>query len=681
MFHWFSTLTNTRGDALPGWQVECVQVADGQTVVSIFADENGTPIATVSGIADRTVADSEGNYFFFVPSGTYSLRIYNSAGVFQRVQRFVPMYGVDSAGNADSLASNDPGLGASLVGQEGSGTVQDGLDARPTSAALAATGGSDLVGFDRTGTGAVPLSVRDELRALFIRPEQFSTLALADAAAVAVNRPLLLTDGYVISANQTLNADLYFNGGTFNVASGQTLTLRGEIVNKDILEQLFTGNGSVVGLRYARPEWFGAARDGVTDDQPALNGAHFCVQSSALSKGGRPTIELAAGTYGLASTWRVSPTLSCPLKIMGSSWAVGGTRLEVLSSFSASNGDMAFHIEGQTDPIQAIASYEIGGFAIIPLDTTGGGACDCAYQIGSVGKSLLGVQKNVIHDIHVSDGFPVETRLVNVRLINFDRCSWWSRTLAGSVGIDFLADATGPLFCGDINFNECQWVGGQDGSINNTNLRCSPSVAGYEVKGIRFNHSIFYKSDKSVDLSPSAGAIVGDWWFNPGCQFDGFQNNCIYARPVGTGTVFDNININGVYFRGIKAGFNAVDFECDTNARMDAINIRNNWFANIALGSRAIYVNRGSNIHIDFNSLTECDGPTTAMILTANLRSFTIIGNTLRQVSAITVDYLVSLGSGSDYGAVVHNSGNGSTVRGPVQNLSAGTNLTLTPNW
>jgi hypothetical protein len=95
MFHYFDTITNTRGDSLAGWQVECVLLSDGSTVVDIFADESGTPISSVSGVANRAVTDENGNYDFYVPSGTYSLRIYNSSGVFQRLQRYLPMYGTD----------------------------------------------------------------------------------------------------------------------------------------------------------------------------------------------------------------------------------------------------------------------------------------------------------------------------------------------------------------------------------------------------------------------------------------------------------------------------------------------------------------------------------------------------------------------------------------------------------
>lgn len=92
MFHWFGVVQNTRGDALAGWQVGLVNVST-QDVVPIFSDENSTPILSVSGVANRAVADENGNYDFFVPNGTYTLQFFNTPGVFQRNQRFVAMFG------------------------------------------------------------------------------------------------------------------------------------------------------------------------------------------------------------------------------------------------------------------------------------------------------------------------------------------------------------------------------------------------------------------------------------------------------------------------------------------------------------------------------------------------------------------------------------------------------------
>jgi len=123
MFHQFGTITNTKGDSLPGWQVECVQLSDGSTVVPIYADESSTPIVSVSGVANRAVADADGNYDFFVLDGTYSLRFYNAAGVYQKMQRYVPMTGID--GLTTDLASND---GAAMIGTATGVTVQEALN-------------------------------------------------------------------------------------------------------------------------------------------------------------------------------------------------------------------------------------------------------------------------------------------------------------------------------------------------------------------------------------------------------------------------------------------------------------------------------------------------------------------------------------------------------------------------
>ena len=93
MFRYLNRVETDAGDALVGWQIEVVALDDGSTVIDIFADENSTPISTVSGVANRAVSDSAGNYDLYVASGNYSLKFYNSEGVFQKSLRYLNMYG------------------------------------------------------------------------------------------------------------------------------------------------------------------------------------------------------------------------------------------------------------------------------------------------------------------------------------------------------------------------------------------------------------------------------------------------------------------------------------------------------------------------------------------------------------------------------------------------------------
>ena len=102
MYCYRATVQTDKGDALVGWQVECVQNDNLTTPVTIYADESSTPIASVSGVANRAVSDSAGNFYFFVADGLYGLRYYDSEGVYQKTDRYISMYGAlsDSAGSS-----------------------------------------------------------------------------------------------------------------------------------------------------------------------------------------------------------------------------------------------------------------------------------------------------------------------------------------------------------------------------------------------------------------------------------------------------------------------------------------------------------------------------------------------------------------------------------------------------
>lgn len=157
MFHWFDTVTNTRGDALPNWQVECVEYEDGATVVPIFADENSTPIVSVSGVANRAVADSDGNYDFFVPSGTYSLRFYNAQGVFQRTLRYITMFGADVVVGAPGRTIS--GTTGALTTADRNGVIKFTSNSAVTFTvegdSIAALNVNDFTEFHQLGTGSV----------------------------------------------------------------------------------------------------------------------------------------------------------------------------------------------------------------------------------------------------------------------------------------------------------------------------------------------------------------------------------------------------------------------------------------------------------------------------------------------------------------------------------------------
>lgn len=75
MFHYFQSITNTSGDSLIGYFARVVDRST-QAGITLAADDNGTPIITVSGYADLAKTDEYGNLSFYVAPGTYHLDIY-----------------------------------------------------------------------------------------------------------------------------------------------------------------------------------------------------------------------------------------------------------------------------------------------------------------------------------------------------------------------------------------------------------------------------------------------------------------------------------------------------------------------------------------------------------------------------------------------------------------------------
>lgn len=128
MFCYQDTCFNTKGDALSGYYVECL--SDG-VVQSIFADIDGsTPIISSSGVANRAKTDARGNFFFYVEGGTYTLKYYDSNGVYQFsspefsvseqvVSTAETSAGVDDAGKVPILDATDGRIDRTLLAPDG----------------------------------------------------------------------------------------------------------------------------------------------------------------------------------------------------------------------------------------------------------------------------------------------------------------------------------------------------------------------------------------------------------------------------------------------------------------------------------------------------------------------------------------------------------------------------------
>lgn len=217
MFKYYNAVTNRSGDALPGYFVRLFDASG--TAVDIFADANGTPISTDSGKDNAAKSDDNGMLRFYVENGTYDIRYYDSDDNYKDVEVGIPMF--EASGIYDDFASTTAGKGASLVALEGGSDVQTGLNARPTSATLAASGGAALVGFIQSGTGAAARTAAAKMLESPASPEDFSgDDSAALLAAATASREVRLARGatYTLTDLVDLSAlngrRIYLNGAT-----------------------------------------------------------------------------------------------------------------------------------------------------------------------------------------------------------------------------------------------------------------------------------------------------------------------------------------------------------------------------------------------------------------------------------------------------------------------------------
>jgi hypothetical protein len=340
MFHWFGVVQSTRGDALPNWQVGLVEI-DTQNIVPIYADENSTPIQSVSGIANRALADDNGNYDFYVPSGTYTLRFFDSSGVFQREIRFVAMYGTDfTTGLIDDLASTEPGKGAGLIGflQSGTGavarTVQDKL--RETVSVfdfLTASEIQDVV----TKTGSVDISAKIQ--------------AAIDSLQNAGGGTLIFPNG------------VYYIGTGLNVGNGTSVA-----PDNTKAPVSLEGVGPVSGVGYASPSNCAIIKSNVAGPAIKFNGTlGWGLKRFAFTFTTSSTAAQAYAVYnGKSGRAEDITVLNCPglLHILYHSW--GTVNVEF------NQAENIYIFMGVNSPANAVA---------LKLDALPGGSADPAHNL------------------------------------------------------------------------------------------------------------------------------------------------------------------------------------------------------------------------------------------------------------------------------------------------------------
>jgi hypothetical protein len=149
VFHYFTAIQNTQGDALVGYFVKAVSTTSG-SVVDIYADQSATVIEAVSGVTNAAEVDSDGNASFYIPGGTYDLDIYATDGV-TFVKRISDVQMVDFATLSTTGIGYAVGAGGTVtqLTSKSTGVTLDALSGQITTNA-ASLAASTTVGFTLT---------------------------------------------------------------------------------------------------------------------------------------------------------------------------------------------------------------------------------------------------------------------------------------------------------------------------------------------------------------------------------------------------------------------------------------------------------------------------------------------------------------------------------------------------
>jgi hypothetical protein len=552
----------------------------------------------------------------------------------------------------------------------------------------------DDLQFLQAGTGAVARTAQSKMRDWLSvydfgavgdgTADDTSALAAADAAAVVAKCQLLFPSGtFRVAANTTLNSRILSAGGILTVDSGKTLTLRGRIVAP--LQQIFTGAGSVVGVRECYPEWFGAVGDGVTDDLAALNKAHACVQASKLSRGGRQKILLAGKTYGVSASWVVAPNVDVGLIVEGAGTGLGGSRLTDIAAFTSTTTPV-FQVDGQTDAIQMIADWGLKDFGVVK----GAGLATIGVQLGSTSstKMLIGEGWQTVDDIYVQS-FANNWKICHVRQIRFSRLSSWNNGYVGAC-VPMLITVNGAT-TSDLCFDDtCQFV-----SNNNTTsgTRCikfdcssgnyNNATAANQIGGICFGNCDFYSGEVAVEIYCSNGGYISDLWFM-GTQVDQGAKTAYKItadKTTATAPTIQDINIDAAYIYGGAAA--QIILESSSAGIVREVNIEGCYSNGAAKEFVSIIGTSGGvkSVTVNNNRIVNNNNTTAAAIDLGTVDGAHCCNNRLAQTDGSSAPkYMVAIASGALHYVVSGNSGHALPVTSVVNDLGGAVTKSVTGN-
>jgi hypothetical protein len=419
-------------------------------------------------------------------------------------------------------------------------------------------------------------------------------VSAALAAATATPRRVIIEGGgaFAITQNITIPSGSVLDvrpGSCLAPSSGKTLLVHGTF-EKNVFTQIFCGAGTVTGMTFARPEWWGVT--GTADNVP-IQKAIAAVEGSFGSDGDKRQVGLACRQYNLAATITLSPTNWINHRFRGCAEGNGGSALYAAPGFS---GAYLFNVAGQRYGLPGvIADYEIGDLQLV--NNSGNALLGCISVSIVAGYQLEGDKENLLENV-ACQNFKYGFAAGALRLLRVDRFSFSSNVLNAICYQLIPNDANS--FVGDLNFvnQNCSPRSAPPELVDSTDIRGTAygflgTPNGGGVAGVSFSGT-FYKSNFGFRLQASNGGGVSDIFFGQGgkTQIDGFQCNVFDIQANGLGTtagqrtLVSNVIASDLYIRGVQPGCTMINILLTAtggagNVTMDSFQLNNSFLANI----------------------------------------------------------------------------------------------------
>jgi hypothetical protein len=363
---------------------------------------------------------------------------------------------------------------------------------------------------------------------------------------------------------------------------------------------------------------FGAVGDGVTDDTAAIQAFFNYVTTNGLMG------LIPAGEYKISSP--VTITIGFKgFDIVGP----GNQAVTFRATSTFSGGTAVVSIQGTSN----ICAWRIGGFDVRPSLAGTSGTATKGILIGDSSSTTIkinGYEYSVMANITVA-GFAKCYEIIHARMIWFQSCSAWNPGFATANDCVFIWQNGG--FTGDLLFDKCQFVSNY--VADNTTVNMQSNVGPYSnltgncaIAGVKFRTCEFYSGYDSINMKSSAFALISDIWFIDGCQMDQEVNRGVFGESLNGGSSIINVHFEGMYFNKTNNGSIAFS-STGTFGNVTSIFVQDCFISN-ALGSAVTFFGAGcADIHINDNSIVDCNADGPAISMNFNVSNFNISNNIL----------------------------------------------------